>query len=106
MSNYLTKELSRKVITIHSLSKIVLIAAALFSTMVITGCQTSQTANFPDSTFARSQPVTLREGDVLKITFPGAPNLNTTQQVRRDGKVTLPLLGEQNAAGKVPSEFQ
>jgi polysaccharide export outer membrane protein len=91
---------------IHQLSSAAFTALALVLLMATTGCQTSDTTQFPDSTFARSQPVTLREGDVLKITFPGAPNLNTTQQVRRDGKVTLPLIGEQTAAGKVPADFQ
>ena len=42
----------------------------------------------------------LRAGDTLKISFPGSPNLNTVQQIRSDGKITLPLgLGETDAAG-------
>jgi len=35
----------------------------------------------------------------LKISFPGSPSLDTTQQIRRDGKITLPLVGEIQAAG-------
>ena len=31
---------------------------------------------------------TLREGDILKISFPGSPNLNNVQQIRTDGKIT------------------
>ena len=42
----------------------------------------------------------LRAGDTLKISFPGSPNLNSVQQIRSDGKITLPLgLGETDAAG-------
>lgn len=48
----------------------------------------------------------LREGDVLKITFPGSPNLNSVQQIRTDGKITLPLIGEVNAAGLTPNTLQ
>ncbi len=49
---------------------------------------------------------TLREGDILKITFPGSPNLNNVQQIRTDGKITLPLIGEVQAAGVTPVDLQ
>lgn len=49
---------------------------------------------------------TLREGDILKITFPGSPNLNNVQQIRTDGKITLPLVGEVQAAGMTPVDLQ
>jgi len=44
----------------------------------------------------------LQEGDTIKITFPGAPNLDTTQAIRRDGKISLEMIGEYDAAGKTP----
>jgi polysaccharide export outer membrane protein len=50
--------------------------------------------------------VRFREGDVIRIAFPGAPNLDTTQQVRRDGKITLAMGGEVTALGKTPSELE
>ena len=50
--------------------------------------------------------IVLREADVVNIAFPGAENLNTTQTIRRDGKITLPDLGEVAAAGKTPSSLQ
>lgn len=53
-----------------------------------------------------SEPVSLREGDVIRITFPGAPNLNTTAAIRRDGKITLELVGEVTAAGFTPKDLQ
>lgn len=49
---------------------------------------------------------TLREGDILKISFPGSPNLNNVQQIRTDGKITLPLVGEVQAAGMTPIDLQ
>lgn len=49
--------------------------------------------------------VTLREGDILKITFPGSPSLNTVATIRKDGIVSLPLVGEIKAAGLTPDEL-
>jgi polysaccharide export outer membrane protein len=48
----------------------------------------------------------LREGDVLKISFPGSPTLNTTQTIRRDGKITMQLIGEVDVAGTTPSALE
>jgi polysaccharide export outer membrane protein len=55
---------------------------------------------------AHSESLILREGDVLKISFPGSPNLDTTQQIRRDGKITLESVGEINAVGLSPSDLE
>jgi polysaccharide export outer membrane protein len=59
----------------------------------------SQPAPAPES-------LTLREGDVVKIVFPGAPNLNAEQQIRRDGKIALALVGEVTAAGLTPPQLE
>jgi polysaccharide export outer membrane protein len=50
--------------------------------------------------------ISLREGDVLKISFPANANLNTTQPIRRDGMISLNLVGEVKAAGKTPKELE
>jgi polysaccharide export outer membrane protein len=50
--------------------------------------------------------ITLRESDVLKISFPGSANLNTTQPIRRDGMISMPLVGEVKAVGKTPAELE
>ena len=50
--------------------------------------------------------LTLREGDVLRISFPSAANMDTSQTIRRDGKIALALIGEVQAAGLKPSELQ
>lgn len=49
---------------------------------------------------------TLSSGDVIKVTFPGATNLDTTQQIRRDGHINLTLIGEVRAADKTPAELE
>ncbi len=84
---------------------------------ICTGCQT-QTGNpqFGDpaaqaamkdaAASSQGEKLVLREGDTIRVSFPGAPNLNTVQPIRRDGKVALQLVGEVTAAGLTPSELE
>lgn len=51
-------------------------------------------------------PMLLREGDVLNISIPGSSTLDTTQQIRTDGKIVLPLIGEVTAVGMTPEDLQ
>jgi polysaccharide export outer membrane protein len=55
---------------------------------------------------AATNALILREGDTVRVTFPGAPNLNTVQQIRRDGQITLPTGGELKAVGRKPTELE
>jgi polysaccharide biosynthesis/export protein len=84
----------------------------LFMVMfTLTGCQTEDfdaaSQPLPDASKQfQSEPLTLREGEMLDISFPGSATLDTTQQIRTDGKIVLPLVGEVAAAGKTPEELQ
>ena len=83
-----------------ALSVLVLAAAAAF-----TGCEAPPAV--PSGAEEQHAELTLREGDVVKISFPGAPNLDVAPQpIRRDGKVTLPIAGEVMAAGLTPVALQ
>lgn len=80
--------------------------ASLLVLAGLTGCQT-QNAAVPtalESQAAEAQ--TIREGDVLKISFPGTQSLDSQQTVRRDGRITLPMVGEVRASGKTPSDLE
>jgi polysaccharide export outer membrane protein len=81
----------------------------LLAVFTFAGCQTSK-SDKPSRQIgpvqSHSEMIVLREGDVLKISFPGSANLDTTQQIRRDGKISLPLVGEIQAAGETPDELQ
>jgi polysaccharide biosynthesis/export protein len=83
-----------------------LVLAALF---VFSGCatpgQNSKDAGAA-SPAAHSEIIILREGDSVKVSFPGSPNLDTTQQIRRDGKIALQLVGDVQAAGLTPDQLQ
>ena len=48
----------------------------------------------------------LAAGDELDIRFFGAPELNTQQVVRRDGKITLHLVGDIRVVGYSPQTVQ
>jgi len=53
-----------------------------------------------------SPSMMLHEGDTVKISFPGAPTLDTAQKIRDDGKITLAMVGEMKAAGMTPHELE
>jgi polysaccharide export outer membrane protein len=53
-----------------------------------------------------SASMVLREGDTVKISFPGAPTLDDVQTIRLDGKITLKMVGEMKAAGLTPQELE
>jgi polysaccharide export outer membrane protein len=50
--------------------------------------------------------VRLSPGDVLKFTFAEESDLDQTQKIRRDGKISLPFLGEVTAAGRRVIDLQ
>jgi len=96
----------KKYTTVKNLFVHPLLLLAIFA---FAGCQTSKLNEsskqiVPDQ--SHFEIITLREGDDLKISFPGSANLDTTQQIRRDGKISLPLVGEVQAAGETPDELQ
>jgi polysaccharide export outer membrane protein len=82
------------------------LAWLLLAAILLPGCSTSPPVVRRDNDPKPIAAANMREGDSVKIAFPGAPALDTTQQVRRDGKVTLPLGGEIVAAGKTPADIE
>ena len=109
MTNNLIKEFAEaKNCNLHRVAKLM---AGVVLLAALAGCQTDQ---FPPANSSKqmaksaesTEDVQLQDGDVLKISFPGSANLDTTQQIRRDGKISLPLVGEVKAAGMSPSELE
>src|SRR6266496_2543010 len=80
--------------------------SALMCALVVplSGCTTT-TGVFQDDWTPYSS-VKLTEGDTVSITFPGSPDLNTAQRIRRDGKIDMKTVGEIQAAGKTPKELE
>lgn len=84
-------------------------ALLLLAGIALAGCHTARKdqVNAPSTTEApHMESLVLREGDTVRINFPGSANLNTIQQIRRDGKISLPLVGEFKAAGLAPSDLE
>jgi polysaccharide export outer membrane protein len=74
---------------------------------LLAGCQTTGPIAAPAAVPMAPEVQTIREGDILRIAFPGAPNLNHEQPVRRDGRISLPLVGgEVMAAGLAPADLE
>jgi polysaccharide biosynthesis/export protein len=76
---------------------------AAVTLLLCTGCQ--GTPKHPTPLVGQT-PNYLNPGDVVKISFPAAPELNQTQKVGTDGTLSLPLIGEVHAAGKSPGQLQ
>jgi polysaccharide biosynthesis/export protein len=91
---------------LRTLSKAAGLASLLaWLILVQTGCQTdSGTALAGEASVPRH--VTLSSGDVVKLTFSSAPELNQSQKIRADGKLSLPLVGEVDAGGKTVGQLQ
>jgi protein involved in polysaccharide export with SLBB domain len=71
--------------------------------LLCTGCQGPK--KVPQQLTSQS-PSYLVAGDVVKISFPAAPELNQSQKVGTDGTLSLPLVGEVAAAGKTVGQHQ
>lgn len=80
------------------------ITAALFL-MGFSGCQHAGDPVRPDVAVWHA-PTSLAPGDVIKLTFPGTPEFNQSQKIRPDGRISLPLVGEVDAAGSTVGELQ
>lgn len=91
-----------------SIPQLPLIARAVLAGAIlaaVTGCESPQ-PRVMEQVSSYVGALKLREGDTVKIAFPGTPSLDTTQQIRRDGKIALALIGEVKAAGLTPTEFE
>lgn len=93
----------------HRLAYSIMRLLAPAALLALTACQTPPTlhervAEVPNvaQVGQTQEEFTLQGGDTVKISFPGAPNLDSTQQIRRDGRINLPMAGEIVAAGKTP----
>src|SRR5690348_16959472 len=81
-----------------------LLAALILASFTWGGCQ-SPLPPLPNPPGPYT-PVRLSPGDVIKLSFAEETDLDQVQRIRRDGKVSLPLIGEVTAAGKRVIDFQ
>lgn len=80
--------------------------APILAACLIAGCTVAPHARPASQAPApTTQAMTLHSGDKLELKFYYAPELNDTQNIRPDGKITLQLLGDIQAAGRTPDQF-
>jgi len=77
--------------------------AAIF-VFACTGCQSYHGETLPSA--SGQQPGLLAAGDIIKISFTTAPELNQSEKIEPSGRVTLPLVGDVYAAGKTTGQLQ
>src|SRR5438876_2021180 len=83
-----------------------LVGILTFLALAGVGCQTDANSTTLSGQAEVPKHVILASGDVVKLTFSSAPELNQSQKVRVDGKLSLPLVGEVDAAGKTIGQLQ
>lgn len=88
-------------------------ASALMAVMALTfaglftGCEGPEPyQEIPVSAMTAKPSGTLSPGDVIVVSYPGAPELNTTQRVSANGRVSLPKVGDVSASGKSVASLQ
>ena len=79
-------------------------ALLVFAALTCGGCQ-SQLPPLPNPPGPKTA-VRLSPGDTIKVSYSDETVPDQTQKIRRDGKVSLPLIGEVTAAGKRIIDFQ
>jgi polysaccharide export outer membrane protein len=81
-----------------------LFAFLVFAALACGGCQ-SPLPPLPNPPGPKTA-VRLSPGDVIKVAYADETIPDQTQKIRRDGKVSLPLIGELTADGKRVIDFQ
>jgi polysaccharide export outer membrane protein len=88
-------------------SALVLLAATAMVAAPAGALAAQRFANIPYATWTNDEPqYRLYPGDELDVAIPSAPELNKTVVVQPDGRVMLPLVAPQMAAGHSALELQ
>ena len=82
-----------------------LFAFLVFAALACGGCQTPPQVPLPNPPGPKTA-VRLSPGDIIKVSYSDETLPDQTQKIRRDGKVSLPFIGEVTAAGKRVPDFQ
>jgi polysaccharide export outer membrane protein len=105
---YLTILSSRCFMARIGIREVYLLLIVLFGVQVLlAGCSGVKPAT--TSTQMAAEPesrLVFAPGDAVEVKFFYTPDLNSNQIVRPDGTISLQLIGDVQAAGKTPLEFQ
>ncbi len=70
------------------------------------GACSSPNYNIPPNIYSTSPSGILSVGDMIRVSYPGAPEFNTALKIQADGKIGLPMVGNVTAAGRSASSLQ
>lgn len=84
--------------------RLLAVAFALAAVLLLPAC--SGPSALPAQAGNEPEPQILQSGDVVRVAFPGTPNMDSTQTIRRDGRINLEIVGEVRASGKTPGELE
>lgn len=73
---------------------------------VLAAACSSTNYDIPAQAWSASPKGTLSVGDTIRVTYPGAPELNQTLKIQADGMIGLPMVGNVSAAGRSTSSLQ
>ncbi|MEM1082954.1 MAG: polysaccharide biosynthesis/export family protein [Verrucomicrobiota bacterium] len=79
---------------------------AMMMALFLNSCATDDPGTIPAEAFVARPSGTLNAGDVIRVSYPGAPELNLTQKVQPNGRVSLPMIGDVKASGRNVGSFQ
>lgn len=81
--------------------------ATSFPVFVLPGCSNvNPPPPVPAEAYQSKPSANLAPGDEINVSFSGAPELNTTQKIQPNGKVSLPTIGDVTAAGRSINSLQ
>lgn len=92
---------------LRSRAFLALFAASALALAPAAGLAAQRFANIPYAAWTEDEPqYRLYPGDELDVIVPSAPELNKTVTVQPDGRIMLPLLAPQMAAGRSAPQLQ
>ena len=80
------------------------LAPAVLALLLLAGCAATPSARLPAADHTPT-PYLIKVGDTLDIRFYKTPELNLEVPVRSDGKISLELVGDTQAAGLEPEQL-
>lgn len=81
-------------------------AGAGFAALLLVHCASETGSPPPPEALSYKPTGVLSAGDVIRVSYAGAADLNQTQKIQSNGKVSLPMIGEVSAAGQSIDSFQ
>lgn len=87
------------------IGQLALAVAALGGMVVCAGCG-SGAGPVPSAAYAAAPSGALSAGDVIRVSYAGAPEFNQTLRIQADGNIGLPMVGSVAGGGRSPSALQ